>query len=89
MAAVHGMDCGWGQCGGEVATAVVQAQTVVAMEMDRSEQIQGVFWWWNKQTLLVDWIFFWNLCEITRALFSGRICINSDFIDMEMQGNRE
>lgn len=50
----------------------------------QNEQIEGVFWWWNKQTLLMDWIFFWNLCEITRALFSGRICINSDLIDMEM-----
>ena len=76
LAAVHRVDWGWGQCGGKVTAALFQGQTTVAMEMDRSGQIRGIFWWWDKQTLLMDWIFFWNLCEITRALFSGRICIN-------------
>lgn len=78
LAAVHRVDWGWGQCGRKVTAAEVRGQTTVAMGMDRREQVRGIFWWWDKQTLLMDWIFFWNLCEITRALFSGRICINPD-----------
>ena len=84
LAAVYRMDWGWGHCGGKMTVAVVQGQMMVTMEMDKSERIQGIFWWQNKQTLLMDWIVFWNLYEVIRALFSGRIYVNPDFVDVEM-----
>lgn len=58
--------------------------------MDKSEWIPGLFWRKNKQTLLIEWIFSWNLHEVVRALFSGRIqSINPGFVGVEVEGNRE
>lgn len=44
LAAVYRMDWRWGHCGGKMTIAVVQGQMMVTMEMDKSEQIQGIFW---------------------------------------------
>lgn len=63
---------------------MVQGEMLVSMKMDKSEGIQSIFWRQNKWTLLKDWIFFWNLQNIFRVLFSGRIYINPDFIGIEM-----
>ena len=56
-----------------MTTAVVQGQSAVAMGTDRGERIQGVFWWWDKRTLLIDGIFFWNLCEIVKVKVLSRV----------------